>query len=126
MMKNTIGISLSWIVVKDIDAAIKFYTETVGLKLKEYSPEFGWAELSGPEGSILGLAKENPEFDAKAGTNAVVTITVGNIETARADFQKRGVKLIGDIMEVPGHVKLQSFQDKDGNNFQLAEMLGEK
>ncbi|CRX37685.1 VOC family protein [Estrella lausannensis] len=122
-MNNTIGISLCWIVVKDIEAAIKFYTETVGLKLKDYSPEFGWAELAGAEGSILGITKENPEFGSKAGTNAVVTITVESIEKAREEFLQKGVKLVGEIMEVPGHVKLQSFQDKDGNSFQLAEML---
>lgn len=125
-MKKTIGISLSWIVVKDIDAAIKFYTETVGLKLNEYSPEFGWAELSGPEGAILGLAKESVEQDAIAGTNAVVTVTVDSIDKAREEFLQRGVKLVGDVMEIPGHVKLQTFQDKDGNSLQLVEVTAKK
>lgn len=125
-MKKTIGISLSWIVVKDIEAAIKFYTETVGLKLREFAPEYGWAELSGPEGSILGLARENMEQNAKAGTNAVITVTVDNIDKARDEFLKKGVSLLGEVIEVPGHVKMQTFQDKDGNTLQLVELIGEK
>jgi hypothetical protein len=36
---------------------------------------------------------------------------------------KKQVKMLGEMMEVPGHVKLQMFQDSDGNHFQLAQML---
>jgi predicted enzyme related to lactoylglutathione lyase len=121
---KTLGIEMSWIVVKDFEAAIKFYTETVGLELRESSPEFGWAELSGPEGTLLGIARENIEYGAKAGTNAVVTVTVDDINKACEDFKKRGVKLVGDIIEVPGHVKMQTFQDSDGNTMQICEILG--
>lgn len=125
-MKNTLGISLSWIVVKDIEAAVKFYTQTVGLTLREFNPHYGWAELSGPEGSILGLAKENMEQNAKAGTNAVITVTVDNIAKARDEFLKKGVTLIGDVIEVPGHVKMQTFQDRDGNTLQMVELISAK
>src|SRR5260221_105482 len=97
------GIYLSWIVVKDIEAAVKFYTEVVGLELQEYAKEFGWAELSGPGGSILGLAQENAEYNAVAGSNAVITVTVDDISVARERFKKRGVQLVGEVIEVPGH-----------------------
>lgn len=125
-MKKTFGISLSWIVVKDIQEAIKFYTETVGLTLLQHTPEYGWAELSGPEGTTLGIAQENMEENVKAGTNAVVTVRVDDINKARADFEERKVTLVGDIIEIPGHVKMQTFQDKDGNTMQLVEILSEK
>lgn len=117
------GILLNWIVVKDIEAAIKFYTEVVGLTLHTYEKKFGWAELSGPEGMRLGIAQENPMQDTKAGTNAVTTITVDDIQKACEEFKKKGVKLVGQILEVPGQVKLQSFVDKDGNHLQLVEQI---
>ena len=117
------GIKLTWIVVKDLESAIKFYTEAVGLTLLERHSEYGWAELSGPDGSRLGLAQESPEMELKAGMNAVTAVTVDNIETARDFFLKKGVKLIGEIIEVPGHVKMQTFQDKDGNTLQLVQKL---
>ena len=117
------GIKLSWIVVKDLQSAIQFYTEVVGLTLKSESPEYGWAELSGPEGSVLGIAQENPQEETKAGTNAVITITVDDLEAARSSFLQKGAKLVGEVMEVPGHVKMQTFQDADSNTMQLVELL---
>jgi len=117
------GIKLVWIVVKDLQAAIKFYTEVVGLTLNSQSPEYGWAELSGPDGCAIGLAQENSQMDNKAGTNAVTTITVDNIETARAHFLQHGATLLGEVEEVSGHVKMQTFKDTDENMLQLVEML---
>lgn len=120
---KTQGIHLTWITVKDIKKAIKFYTETVGLELKEYAEEFGWAEFSGPTGATLGIAQENPMDNVAAGSNGVVTVSVDDIEKAKAHFLRHGAKLVGDTLEVPGHVKLQTFVDADGNSLQLVEQL---
>lgn len=120
---KTEGIFLSWIIVKDVPKAIQFYTETVGLKLKEYHKEFGWAELSGPDGTSLGIGQEGDENPMKAGSNAVVTVTVDDIDKAKTHFTKMGAQLVGDTMEVPGHVKLQTFMDTDGNTMQLVQKL---
>ncbi|MBS0627617.1 MAG: VOC family protein [Verrucomicrobia bacterium] len=121
-MKNQ-GIHLSWIVVKDFKAAIKFYTEIAGFTIKQESPEYGWAELSGPTGSLLGVAQESPHSEIKSGSNTITTISVDNIDEARSFFEKSGVKLIGNIQEVPGHVKMQTFADIDGNVMQLVQTL---
>lgn len=123
MMKSQ-GIYLSWIVVKDIEKAIKFYTETAGLELKEFAKEYRWAELSGPQGAILGIAEESPECPLKAGSNAIVTLSVDDIDKANAHFVKQGATLIGDVVEVPGHVKMQMFVDVDGNTMQICQKLG--
>lgn len=115
------GIFLSWIVVKDIKTALKFYTEVVGLKLREYHEQYGWAELVGPDGAALGIAEESPQEAIKAGSNAVITVSVDNLEEARQEFIKKGVSLMGDVIDVPGHVKMQTFADQDGNTLQLVE-----
>jgi predicted enzyme related to lactoylglutathione lyase len=117
------GIHLSWIVVKNIESAIKFYTEVVGLTLREFSKEYGWAELSGADGARLGIAEHCDASEVPVGGNAVVTITVTDIEIAKNEFVNKNVTLIGDILEVPGHVKLQTFKDADGNTFQLCQLL---
>lgn len=121
---NVLGNMLSWIVVKDVKKAIRFYTEVVGLTLREESPEYGWAELSGPEGCRLGIAQECDQMQTKAGTNAVITITVKNLDSARAFFLQKGAHLVGEVMEVPGHVRMQTFLDADGNMMQIVEKLG--
>lgn len=117
------GFYLAWIVVKDLDKAIDFYTNTVGLQLKELHQEFRWAELSGPEGAILGIGEENGQSEIPAGGNAVVTITVENMEQALEHFKSNGATLVGDVLEIPGHVKMQTFTDRDGNTLQLVQKL---
>ena len=119
---TTKGINLVWIVAKDFEKSIAFYRDVVGLTVTSIHEEFGWAELSGKEGSTLGIVRENPH-NAKAGINAVVTLTVDNIEESRESFLKQGAKLSGDIQILPGHVKLQDLRDPDGNMLQLAEVL---
>jgi predicted enzyme related to lactoylglutathione lyase len=120
---DVLGNMLSWIVVKDLDKAIEFYTDVVGLTLKVRSKEYGWAELSDPKGGRLGLAQESDQMANKAGSNAVITIAVKDLNAAIAFFQKQKVHLQGDVETVPGHVKTQTFLDADGNMMQLVEML---
>ncbi len=122
-MGNIQGNMLSWIVVKDLEKAIQFYTDVVGLTLFEKNLDYGWAELGGREGCRLGIAKECDMMDAKAGTNAVVTITVKNLEEACSLFKQKGASLIGEVLEVPGHVRMQTFVDSDGNTMQLVQKI---
>ena len=117
-------IGLCWIVVKDIKAAVQYYTEIVGLKLMELSEEFGWAELEVHEGgSRLGIAQESAHEPVKAGQNAVMTFTVDNLEKSKKQMVQKGAKCHGDVIEVPGHVKMQTLIDQDGNHFQICEVL---
>ncbi len=114
---------LAWISVSNVAKAKKFFVEKLGLRLSTEDKENNWAELSSPDGgAILGLAKDEELIEV--GSNAVVTFTVDNLEQTKAELQKKGVRMLGDIMEIPNHVKLQHFVDDDGNNFQLVELLG--
>jgi len=117
-------IGLSWIVVKDVKKAVGYYTDVVGLKLKEFNEQYGWAELEGYEGgSCLGIAQENPQEQVKAGQNAVITFTVADLEKTKSEMVKKGAKCEGEILEIPGHVKMQTIIDHDGNRFQICELL---
>lgn len=122
---KTKSMGLVWIVVNDIKKAIQFYTETIGLKLMEFNEHYGWAELEAQQGgSRIGLAQcqLKSEDDILPGQNAVMTFTVENIQDALTSLLKQGVKLIGTVQEVPGHVKLQMASDADGNHFQIVEL----
>lgn len=122
-------IGLCWIVVKDIQAAVKYYTEVVGLKIAEFNAEFGWAELEGHNGGIrLGIAQEDPKgpnecCPIQSGQNAVVTFSVDNLDEVKAEMLKKGARCEGDIIEVPGHVRMQTVMDNDGNYFQVCQLL---
>jgi predicted enzyme related to lactoylglutathione lyase len=120
---------LGWIMVKDLKKAVQFYTDTVGLKLLHMMEEpYGWAELVGHDGgATLGIAEARPGSDEpiSPGQNAVPTFTYAKIETAKAHVEKSGGVCKGPVVEVPGHVKMQTVVDPDGNHFQLVETLSE-
>ena len=116
-------IGMSWIVVKDVKAAVKYYTDVVGLKLMECNEEYGWAELEGHAGGCrLGIAQSNPKEKMAPGQNAVVTFTVANLDKVKKEMVKKGAKCEGDVIEIPGHVKMQTVLDNDGNRFQICEL----
>lgn len=120
---------LSWIMVSDINKAKKFFTEVLDLEVRADTPEYGWIELVAKDGGMaLGVGQFNPEYgtQVKPGQNAVVTFTVDDIQAAKNEFIKKSVTLLGDITEVPGHVKMLFFTDADGNIFQVAQLLGVK
>lgn len=118
---------LAWITTSDIKKAQKFFTETLGLTEMGFSSEHGWMEVQGKEGGmIMGVGQANPEYECgKPGANAVITLTVDNIEETMKELQAKGVNFIDEIVEVPGHVKMVSFLDFDGNMFQLVQNLDE-
>ncbi len=126
---NLQSIGLVWIAVSDLQAAIQFYTETVGLKLAELNDQYGWAELEGPDGGTrLGIAQMPPknDDDVKPGQNAIMTFTVKSLEKAVSEMKQKGTRFIGDVEEIPGHVKMQMVQDTDGNRFQMVEVCHHK
>ena len=115
---------MTWVSVENLDEALKFYTETLGFKKLSISEEYGWAELQGEEGgSVVGLAVKNAQNPIQPGNNGVLTLTVDNIHTSIEELKKKGVKLVGEMTEVPGHVKMQMLQDPCGNHLQLVELL---
>ena len=129
MIKN---IGLAWISVTDLQQSKKFFTNVLGLQVSSDSAEHGWMELKAEGDSfLLGVAqvqddkKEGCE-SVLPGQNAIVTMTVDDIVTAKAMLEQKEVKVLGDILEVPGHVKMLLFADQDGNKFQLVQMLDGK
>ena len=121
---NVKSTNLSWVSVDDLEKALHFYKETLGFKELSVSKEYGWAELQGVDGGgVVGLAVKDPKGPIKPGNNAVVTLTVDNIESELAQLKGKGVRLLGELQEVPGHVKMYLLQDVDGNHLQLVELL---
>lgn len=107
--------------------AKEFFTQVVGLTIVQDCPEYGWIELRGIDGgTTLGIGKKNEEYGNMDQMNAVISLTVDDIIATKADFEAKGVKFNGEIMEVPGHVKLAAFTDLEGNEFFLTESLDGK
>lgn len=121
---NIKRMDLAWITSNDLEKSKTFFSETLGLKITVESTQYGWLELTGNQGgATLGIGQCNEYTPIKAGQNAILTMTVDNIIDAKKELEEKQVKIIGDITEVPGEVKMLLFQDPDGNYFQLCEIL---
>ena len=118
-------IELSWISTSDFKKAREFFEKKLGLHVHVADEKYGWLELVGRDGGMyLGVgAGEGPESPIKPGQNAVVTFTTDDLVATKADLERKGVKFIGDVVEVPGQVKLAMFMDEDGSKFHLVEKL---
>lgn len=119
--------NLSWIVVADLDEAQHFYVDILGFKLLERSDDIGWLELQGKDGGTkLGIALVNGPVNAwrlPLGSNSIMTLQVDDLERVKKAWEQMYMQFIGKIVEIPGHVKLALFVDKDGNKFQLVQDL---
>ena len=78
---NVKKIELAWVVVADFNRAKAFYTGVLGLSLHESNDEYGWLEVMGTEGgAALGIARGDGHGPIGVGQNAVVTMTVENLD----------------------------------------------
>ncbi len=121
------SMDLAWISTSDFARSKKFFVDVLGLKVSSMTEEYEWMELTGSHGgAILGVGKCTKDSPVQAGKNAVMTMSVDDLIKTKADLEAKGVTFVGDILVVPGHVKMAFFTDPDGNFFQLVQLLIDK
>jgi predicted enzyme related to lactoylglutathione lyase len=117
------GFYMAWVLVDNIAQGKEFFTKTLGLELTADSPEYNWAEFSAQGGASIGMGEACKDTPMKAGSNAVMCINVEDIVAAKAELESKNVRVIGDIQEVPGHVKMILIQDPSGNLYNIVQKL---
>jgi len=100
------------VMITNMDRSVAFYTETLGLKLKNRYGEH-WAEVEGP-GITLGL---HPSTKINKGDNLSIAFSVKDLNKAVAELEQKGIKF--NIYK-DDKVNLAFFNDPDGNTLYLA------
>jgi CreA protein len=109
--------------VSDLDRAIEWYKDTLGLELVYKLDQYGWCEMSTATKHVtIGLGQNE---DLKTG-GATPTFGVLDIDAARKHLESKDVRFDGDTYEIEGMVKLATFYDPDGNSFMLAQSLSDE
>jgi catechol 2,3-dioxygenase-like lactoylglutathione lyase family enzyme len=103
------------LMVKDIPATVKFYSEGLGLPVKVSSP--GWAELDANGTTIALHAAEAP---VAGGDSLILSFHVDDIQTAIATLEQLGAKLEGRVRE-PSFGKVAAIRTPDGHLVSLLQ-----
>ena len=115
----TFPIDHVWFWVADMDRALEFYTQALGLKLLHRHGD-EWAELdSGPIRLALHGSAEHREH------GGAVAFEVEDLDSERFALELRGVTFEGRGGEVEGRARFVAFHDPDGNDLQLIEYYEE-
>ncbi|MPY11006.1 VOC family protein [Arthrobacter bussei] len=110
------GVATVWVPVEDMDRALAFYRDTLGLDVSMQEDE--WAEIDAG-GLTIGLnAREDTH--GGAGGGAVISLEPeGSIEDELERIAARGgASVEGDISEYPWG-RILPFKDSEGNDLQL-------
>lgn len=111
------GTSVVWLPVSDIDQALGFYGDTLGLE--ELRRENEWAELDA-NGLRIGLNARDEEQPGGGGGAVLAFQPQGGLDGAVDELSGQGVEFPGGITEHPWG-RIATFRDPDGNDLQLYE-----
>ena len=100
----------------DMDRAIAFYGDVLGLELT-YRVGEGWAQFRA--GSVALALHGTEEADLPPG--GTIVFRVDDLDEATSSLRQRGVVFHGNEAEIPGVGRFATFHDPDGNPVQLIE-----
>jgi predicted enzyme related to lactoylglutathione lyase len=108
--------------VSNMDRAVQFYTEVLGLKLTN---RFGdsWATVDAGKGLTIGLHPASPKYPAP-GTKGGIMLGMeieGTIEKAVASLGKKGVHFQDSVVKTEAG-NFVHLEDPDGNDIYLWEV----
>jgi predicted enzyme related to lactoylglutathione lyase len=107
--------------VSDMDRAINFYCDVLGLKV---AYRFGndWTQIIAGQGLTIGLHPASGESPAGRKGSTIIGLNVSKpIEEVVQTIRNKGATIKGDIID-DQVLKVQYIEDPDGNELYLAEL----
>jgi predicted enzyme related to lactoylglutathione lyase len=112
------GVDFVSLGTQDLERAVAFYGETLGLERSAYRPERNFAEFETGTVTIslidpkrMGVGEFQPSANA-------IALQVDDVAAARAALEQRGVEFRGDVFDT-GVCHMGFFADPDGNALML-------
>ena len=111
------GVTNIWMPVQDIERAVDFYENVLGLpEVKRDGP---WAEVDA-NGVTVGLNGREPEGAEAEGGPVLTFQPEGSLEETVDDLKSRGVEFPAEISEHDWG-RVATCKDSEGNDLQLYE-----
>ena len=104
----------AYYVTRDMNRAVKFYRDVLGLKVK-FQDGDNWAQFDagGNNVSLASLAEA-----AAGATGATLILEVSDIAAARTALEQNGAAIVRN-RDMGSHGKSLAFKDPDGNIVEL-------
>jgi catechol 2,3-dioxygenase-like lactoylglutathione lyase family enzyme len=112
-MSTILGCNVT-IMVSNMDASIKFYTEVLGFKLKNRYGDH-WADIEAPD---MAIGLHPAAKDVSTGNNLSIGLRVADLNDSKQALEKQEIQF--DVRD-DGEVSLAHFADPDGNAFYLVQ-----
>jgi len=99
--------------VTDLERSLDWYQRGLGFQLLYRRDDIAWCELTtGVDKVNVGLSERR---EAGGPGGATLTFGVTDLDAAKAALDAEGVRQDGEIVEIPGLVRLLTFFDPDDN-----------
>ena len=99
--------------VTDLARSIEWYRTVLGFAHLYTAEDIAWCELKTAVDRVNVGLSERQEAGGTGG--ATLTFGVTDLDAAKSDLDRMGVRQDGDIIEIPGLVRLLTFFDPDDN-----------
>jgi len=127
MVKSIEGVLLS---SENAKALAEFYQDKVGIKIKEeYEMGEGKSAFEMDAGGGSGfMINDHAEVKGRSSQpqRYILNFEVGNIDEAIKNIEGKSVKKIADKYHIEGYGYIATFEDLDGNYFQLVQVKADE
>jgi predicted enzyme related to lactoylglutathione lyase len=110
-------VKYTYLVVEDMNAAVAFYRDGLGLRLK-FQDGQRWSEFDAGNGTTIALSSADESGLGVKGP--VVVFQVSDAEALAASLVARGASILAR-RDMGGHGRLIAIREPTGNIFQLFE-----
>lgn len=109
------GVATVWVPVEDMDRAVAFYADKLGLDVTNHDGD--WAEVKA-NGLTIGLNARESEGAGVSGGPVIAFQPADGIEDAVEALRGKGVDFPAEISDHPWG-RIATFRDSEGNDLQL-------
>ena len=112
------GVDFVAVATQDLDRAVAFYGDALGLECSVHMPERNFAEFETGTVTLNVMDPERMGVGAFQANTSAIALHVDDVAAARAGLEERGVAFAGDIFDT-GVCHMAFFADPDGNALML-------
>jgi predicted enzyme related to lactoylglutathione lyase len=111
------GVDFVGVPTRDLEEAVRFYRDTLGLPCSVHMPERSFAEFETGNLTLSVIVPEKMGMEHFS-SRAPIALHVDEIESARARLEAAGVEFQGDTFDT-GVCHMAFFSDPNGNALML-------